>query len=95
MSETYDDKIKEIEKPCILISGPGCGKTSFIVNKIKYLKEINFDLEKILCLTFSSKSSNDMSKKISKEFSKDFIAYTFHSFCLDIIMSYEKFICRY
>ena len=92
MSEVYDDKIKLIEKPCILISGPGCGKTSFIVDKIKYLKEINFDLEKILCLTFSSKSSNDMSKKISKEFSKDFIAYTFHSFCLDIIMSYEKFI---
>ena len=92
MNKIYNSILENIENPCIVISGPGCGKTTLITKKVQHLCQNGFNIENILCLTFSNKSSSDMTKKIREVSSEKFLAYTFHSFCLEIILKYEKYI---
>lgn len=85
--------IKILTKPLVVIAGPGTGKTALITEKIKFLiDEKKYDSDSILALTFTNKAAEEMSDRVKILTSKEFGAKTFHSFCLDLIEEYRKFL---
>lgn len=69
----------------LVIAGAGCGKTTTIVGKVKYLvKVLNVKPEEILLLSFTRKSAADMKRRVEKEIGKHMECYTFHKLGLEI-----------
>ncbi len=70
----------------LVIAGAGTGKTTTIVGKIKYLlKTSNCRPEKILVLSFTNASANEMKERIREETGYPIEASTFHKLGRNII----------
>ncbi len=71
----------------LVIAGAGCGKTLTIVGKIKYLLNIGYKSDEILCISFTNDSVNSLKNKINKCFSKkiNIEVLTFHKLALSIL----------
>ncbi len=86
------DSIVHEDKNQLVIAGAGCGKTTTIIGKVKYLLNSNFAKpNEILLLSFTNASANEMKKRIEKELNIDnFSCYTFHKLGLEIIKKSTK-----
>jgi len=73
--------------PCLVIAGPGSGKTKILTDRVKYLIEEGFALpEEIAALTFSNRAADEMRERIGKGiFQSGITISTLHSFGLSII----------
>ena len=79
------------EKSNLVIAGAGSGKTLTICGKVKYLlEEKNVKPSDILLLSYSAKSSEDLSKKVLK-INPDLKVSTFHALGLSILNSTSKY----
>ncbi len=77
------------EGDLIVIAGPGTGKTHTLVNKIKYLLENkNISPEKILILTYSFKTCQELRSRLNKENLGFIKVDTFHGFAFDLWRDY-------
>ena len=103
----YDDftkdqkKVIEHGKGALLVeAGPGSGKTTVIVERIKHIIKTKkeqgeeVDPESFLVITFTNKATDNLKYKLRKEFSNEFASKmhisTIHSFCFD----YLKNVCK-
>lgn len=77
---------KHLDGPLLVLAIPGSGKTTMLLERIKFLSE-HTDSSKILNLTFSRIQANDMKKRFD---SKDSNFMTIHAFCYLIIRNYLK-----
>ena len=77
---------KHLDGPLLVLAIPGSGKTTMLLERIKFLSE-HIDSSKILNLTFSRIQANDMKKRFD---SKDSNFMTIHAFCYLIIRNYLK-----
>lgn len=77
---------KHLDGPLLVLAIPGSGKTTMLLERIKFLSE-QIDSSKILNLTFSRIQANDMKKRFD---SKDSNFMTIHAFCYLIIRNYLK-----
>ena len=60
------DKIVRINKPLLILAGPGMGKTYALAYKIKYLVvDEKVDPDKIAVITFTNEAKINMRKKIN------------------------------
>ena len=87
-----DEQKKAVEfnnGPLLIIAGAGTGKTTVIVEKIKYLlKEKLAKPEEILALTFTEKAAFEMEEKVDKEIPYGYFQMwisTFHAFADQIL----------
>ena len=56
--------VKHFDGPCMVLAGPGSGKTTVIVNRIKYLtEERQVPPEKILVITFTKVAAEEMRER--------------------------------
>lgn len=56
--------VKHFDGPCMVLAGPGSGKTTVIVNRIKYLtEELKVPPEKILVITFTKVAAEEMKER--------------------------------
>ena len=77
------------ENDLVVIAGPGTGKTYTLINKIKYLLENKNVLpEKILVLTYSVKTSQELKSRLDKEKLHSIKVDTFHGFAYDLWKDY-------
>ena len=68
MEKNILDEIVEINKPILIIAGPGMGKTYTLAYKMRYLvMEKKNNPEKIIVITFTNEASINMRKRISIE----------------------------
>jgi len=62
------DELVRINKPLLVLAGPGMGKTEALAYKIKYLvKELKVNKNEITVITFTNEAAINMRKRISKE----------------------------
>ena len=86
-------KVVNYGKGCLLVeAGPGSGKTTVIVERIKHLiNDVGVDPESFLVITFSTKAADNLKNKLRKYLPNDIILKmqisTIHSFCLDYLKS--------
>lgn len=70
----------------LVIAGAGCGKTTTITGKVKYiLDRYGVPKDEITLISFTRKSSDDMKQKVHQEMKLDVPIQTFHSWGLEII----------
>ncbi len=72
--------------PCMVIAGPGAGKTFLIVEKVKRLMEGGIEPTKIAVLTFSNKAAEELKERLGDASACRVLQVsTFHSLGLKII----------
>ncbi len=81
--------------PVMLLAGPGTGKTTTLIERIKNMLQEGVKPAEILCLTFSEAASSEMKTRLVKAMEKQntigvshamgVCVSTYHSFCKDII----------
>ncbi|MCI9433990.1 MAG: UvrD-helicase domain-containing protein [Bacilli bacterium] len=76
---------------CLVVAGAGCGKTTLITIKTKYLVEVkNVNPQEILVISFTNESVNDLKKKIILDYNLNVDIMTFHKLGLNIIGKRKK-----
>ncbi|MBI6670105.1 UvrD-helicase domain-containing protein [Pseudomonas syringae] len=75
-----------------VVAGPGTGKTTTLVHRIKHLIEHGVSANKILVLTFTNKAANELVERMRASGisgASDVWAGTFHSFGLEFLRKYH------
>ncbi len=81
LNEEQQKVVFQGDGPCLVLSGPGSGKTRTLVYRTAYLLEKKVPPEKILLLTFTKKAAKEMISRIqnmSYDKSKKIYGGTFH-----------------
>ncbi len=90
--DPYQQAAIEALTPALVVAGPGSGKTSTLVGRVRYLIDVQgVPPQRILALTFSNKAAREMRERISGAVSEQAsqpTVSTFHSFCVDLLRSY-------
>lgn len=95
LDENQKKAVAHKNGPCLVLAVPGAGKTTVLISRISYLVNcLNINTSKILSITFSRASANDMRDRfdsiygnfygISASFS------TIHSFCFMVLKDYFR-----
>jgi DNA helicase-2/ATP-dependent DNA helicase PcrA len=90
------DELVRINKPLLVLAGPGMGKTEALAYKIKYLvKDLKVDKNEITVITFTNEAAINMRKRISQEGrtyvepeSQPEAICTMHKLCNDVIKNH-------
>ena len=65
LSDSQLAAVDHLEGPALVLAGPGSGKTSVIINRVRLLIEkAKIDPSHILISTFSKAAAGEMKKKI-------------------------------
>ncbi len=73
--------------PLLVSAGPGSGKTTVIIERVKFLLNSGLKPSEILCLTFSEKAADLMKTRLEQDNVdvSDMQISTYHSFCNKIL----------
>jgi len=79
--------IEHGEGPCMVIAGPGTGKTAILTRRILHLvKNLDVPPGEILAVTFSNRAAREMRERVEAIMpAKDLVISTFHAFGLGIL----------
>ena len=81
--------VKHFTGPALVVAGPGSGKTRVLTHRVAHLiQEHNVSPERILCVTFTNKASNEMKSRVDKLLTAQDSLYwcgTFHAICVRIL----------
>ncbi len=80
MLDEYQNEIVLYNNNLLVIAGPGAGKTTTIMHKVKYLLNKCME-EDILLISFTNKSVEDIKKKLNNNIK----VLTFHKLAIDIL----------
>ena len=88
-NEEQRDVIKFGKGNLLVEAGPGSGKTTVIVERIKYLLDHDVEPESFLVITFTRKAADNLQRKLKKDLGKGIVEKmqisTIHSFCLEFL----------
>ena len=69
------------EGPCMVLAGPGSGKTAVITERLKYLvEEYRIPSDQILVITFTKAAAMEMQQRFQKLMKDEFLPITFGTF---------------
>jgi len=89
LNKEQQQAVKYNKGPLLIVAGAGTGKTSVIVEKIKYLvKKKLAKPEQILALTFTEKAASEMEERVDKAMPYGYFQMnisTFHAFADQIL----------
>ncbi len=91
LNKSQQEAIAYNDGPLLIVAGAGTGKTTTLVEKIKYLiSEKLAKPEEILCLTFTEKAATEMEERVDRALPYGYFQMwisTFHSFADEILRS--------
>lgn len=92
--ELNEEQLKAVEydgKHLLVLAGAGTGKTQTIISRAKYLIGRGVSPKRVLILSFTRKSANEIVERIKsgidRSLAADLRGQTFHSWCMEIIKS--------
>src|SRR3989338_5211960 len=89
LTSFQQEAVKYDKGPLLIIAGAGTGKTTTLVEKIKFLiLEKNVKPENILALTFTDKAAREIEERVDEALPYGYFQMyisTFHSFCDQIL----------
>ncbi|MFA5792362.1 MAG: ATP-dependent DNA helicase [Candidatus Gracilibacteria bacterium] len=96
LNDEQKKAVDNIDGPCMVLAGPGTGKTQIIALRIaRILQKTQLSPHNILCLTFTESGVTAMRKRLTQIIGPTAYyvrIHTFHSFCNEIILDNpEKF----
>lgn len=86
--------IEHYKGPCMVLAGPGSGKTAVLTERIIYLvRQKSINPADILAITFSNKAAGEMKERLRRKTDySDTSVSTFHAFGLSVLKKhYVKF----
>ncbi len=85
LTKSQQQAVEYNKGPLLIIAGAGTGKTTVLVEKVKYLiKKNSTKPESILALTFTDKAAREMEERVDRALPYGCFQMwisTFHSFC--------------
>jgi superfamily I DNA/RNA helicase len=79
--------------PVLVLAGPGAGKTSCLVARIKYLiEELHYPPERICAITFTNKAADEIALRLKVTLGRqaeDITRGTIHSLCVRILRQHR------
>lgn len=93
LDEYQIECVKE-NKNLLVVAGAGCGKTSTILGKVKYLIHNNIKEDEILCISLTNEATNGLKNKLLN-IGINVHCYTFHKLGLNIINRYYNDVTIY
>jgi uncharacterized protein (TIGR00375 family) len=95
-AETHEQRegIEHFKGPCMVLAGPGSGKTKVLTDRIIHLiTKKGIDPARILALTFSNKAAQEMAERVGRKWTgAEVRVSTFHAFGLSVLRErLEKF----
>ena len=98
LSKEQQNAVQSLHQHNMILAGAGTGKTRTIIHRIFFLLKQNVNPKKIVILTFTRKSTNEIIHRLKNEnpeaASRVFVG-TFHQFCIFNIRKYNKFFNTY
>ena len=92
LNKDQNEAVKYNKGPLLIIAGAGTGKTTVIVEKIKYLiKNKLANVDQILALTFTEKAANEMIERVDQELPYGYSNInisTFHGFADEVLKNH-------
>ena len=99
LNENQKVAVEHIDGPCMVLAGPGSGKTRVITYRIaNMVVNKNISPRSILAISFTKASSMEMKNRaltLSNDFRMNKVTYgTFHSVFFRILRFFEKYNLR-
>ena len=92
LSNEQQQIVKHIYGPVLVISCPGSGKTTVIVNRTNQMIQNGIEPGKILVVTFTKESATEMETRFLRDFGIKGVNFgTIHSFCFKVLASYYSY----
>lgn len=89
LNPQQQEAIRTVDKPLLVVAGPGTGKTRTLTTRLAYLIAVhNIAPENLLALTFTKRSSGEMGERLQNlvgDPARHICLGTFHSFCLQLL----------
>ena len=86
LNKEQEQAVMHDGSPLLVPAGPGSGKTTVIVERIKQLIKNGMSPSEILCLTFTDKAANVMKERLEDFYDvTEMQISTYHSFCHDVL----------
>ena len=80
LNPAQEKAVTHKEGPCMVLAGPGSGKTTVITKRVEYLiKKCNVNPDEILVITFSKAASKEMKERFQK-LNQQYYPVTFGTF---------------
>lgn len=94
-NDEQQEAIKHQEGACMIIAGPGSGKTKTIVSRTQYMILNGIDPSSICLFTFTNKAANEMKERIRLavgELADRITCGTYHSIANRLLRKYAQYI---
>lgn len=97
LSNLNEEQLKAVlnyNGPCMILAGPGSGKTFTLTNRVAYMINQGVNPENILLFTFTNKAAKEIRDRIGnilgQEQSKKIAMGTYHSICNRLLRKYGQ-----
>ena len=90
-NDEQQEAIKHQEGACMIIAGPGSGKTSTVIKRSQYMILNNIEPSQICLFTFTNKAANEMKERIKDavgEIANNMTVGTYHSIAHRLLRKY-------
>ena len=90
-NDEQQEAIKHQEGPCMIIAGPGSGKTKTVVSRTQYMILNGVDPSQICLFTFTNKAANEMKERVKAavgDAANNITCGTYHSVAHRLLRKY-------
>lgn len=94
-NDEQQEAIKHQEGACMIIAGPGSGKTKTVIGRSQYMILSGIDPSQICLFTFTNKAANEMKERIKSavgELADKMTVGTYHSVAHRLLRKYATYI---
>ena len=85
LNDKQEEAVLYTNGPLLVQAGPGSGKTHVIIERVLHLVDSGAAPESILCMTFTEKATDEMSRRLHERDVDGVTVNTMHALCFEIL----------